>query len=50
MQNSLGVALRMEPVTRLFQFPAQLHMVVKLAVEYENGLAVIAGHGLIALL
>jgi hypothetical protein len=40
----------MEPVTRLLQLPAQLHVVVKLAIEDEDGVAVIAGHGLIALL
>ena len=50
VQNGFGVAARVEPVARPLQVPAQLHMVVDLAVEDQNGVAIVAGHGLVAVL
>ena len=50
VQNRFGVAVRAEAMAALFQFPAQFQMIVDLAVEDDDGVAVLGKDGLIAAL
>ena len=50
IQNRFGVAVGAEAISALFQFPAQFQVIVDLAVEDDDGVAVFGHDGLIAAL
>jgi hypothetical protein len=50
MQRHFGIAARPKTMTALFQFAAQLGVIVNLSVKDNDGVAGGAGHGLIAII